>query len=207
MTFAQDLGALREGRLTFARFAARHGDRFRRWAAYFYERWPQRTLDVEDLVQEALLEAWRAVDTWDPDGAAIDRYVEYQVGRKLRVELERVLGWPKKAGARRPGSPEQKPVRPLSMALPGVERAVEALGEEATSGPFERLVVREAAESAPDDLTRDVIAGIGSGLSARALAAYLWEDAGRRIRYRLDSREHAVRVVRRAVRQATAQAG
>lgn len=195
MSFAADLQALREGGLGFDTFAARHGGRFRRWAAHFYARWPQTSLDLDDLVQEGLIEAWRAVDAWDPEKAKLERFVEYRVGRKLRVELERVLGWPKKSRG-------QKPVRPVSLSLEAVERAVSRKLVDATLPPPERLELSEALEALDDPLTREVMAGVGLGLSIRAVAARIYADPARRLEYQLDSDDHALLRAHAAARKA-----
>lgn len=193
--FAADLLALREGTLDFDRFGATHRERFRRWAAYFFERWPQRALDLEDLVQEALIEAWRSVDAYDPArGVTIDRFVEYRVGSRLRTELQRVLGWPKKSRG-------TKPVRPVSTSAPSVGRLVDA---ESALGPsaFELEVLRQVTARIADPLTREVAIGVGLGMPVRVLASYLYDDPERRILYRFDSIEHATRRVRTAARAA-----
>ena len=67
-TLAEALAALREGRSRFEQFAREVGPAFRRLAGYFLGRWPgQRTVGEEDLVQEMLVAAWRAVLNWDPE--------------------------------------------------------------------------------------------------------------------------------------------
>lgn len=189
--FAADLEALRSEGLPFGRFAMLHAERFRRWARHYWARWPQRFLDVEDLTQEALLEAWRAVDEFDPErGTALDRFVEYRVGRKLRVELERVLGWPKKSR----GTTAPKFYSILESDEPSAPPAV-----------LDRLHLEQVAASFDDDLSREVVAGVGLGLPLRAIAARIWDDPDKRIRYRLDDSDHAVRRVRSVVRRAATE--
>jgi len=193
-SFDRDLGALRDGALSFDRFAHRHRARFARWAQHFFSRWPQRALDVDDLHQEALLEAWRAVDEWDPaKGVALRRFVEYRVGRKLRVELERVLGWPKKSRG-------QAAVRPMSIdASPKVATAVEfARRHEAEAE--ERAALRQVVDEETDPLTAQVLAGVGLGMGASAVAAHLWADPEARLAHRFDSQAEARRRVRRVIK-------
>lgn len=204
--FRAELLALRACELDFNTFAAANADRFRKWAAHYFYRWPQTTLDVEDLAQEGLIEAWRAVDEWDPSRTSdVVRFVEYRVGRKIRVELERVLGWPNKSRGK-------KAVRPLS-----IDAAIDAMGSSAAridrgvvaalrapDGRLtaeEREIVREAAHAAPDALTADVIAGIGVGMTAPAIARHIHEDDARRARYGLTSYPDALRAVKRAMRR------
>ncbi len=189
MSYETDLLELRAGVLTFDAFAARHASRFRRWAGYYIDRFRPPSLDPEDLVQEALLEAWRSVDTWDPArGVELSRFVEYRVGRKLRVECERVLGWPDK----RRGN---KAVRPLSLSLVRLEESA------TTPGALARVELEEALLRVPEGLRREVVAGVSLGMGLHVVAAHLYDDPEKRTRYGFTSREDAVRKVRREVRQ------
>lgn len=189
MSYESDLLELRAGALTFDAFAARHASRFRRWAGYYIDRFRPPALDPEDLVQEALLEAWRSVDTWDPArGVELARFVEYRVGRKLRVECERVLGWPDK----RRGN---KAVRPLSLSLVRLEESA------LTPGALARVELEEALLRVPAGLRREVVTGVSLGMGLHVVAAHLYDDPEKRTRYGFTSREDAVRRVRREVRQ------
>lgn len=201
--FRAELLALRAGELDFNTFAEANADRFRKWASHYFHRWPQTVLDVEDLAQEGLLAAWRAVDEWDPEKADVVRFVEYQVGRKIRVELERVLGWPNKSRGK-------KAVRPLSIDA-AVDRAAAGDDSDPVLGVLrrqdgrltaeQREIVRDAAAAAPDALTRDVIAGIGVGMNAHAIARHIFDDDARRARYGLASYPDALKAVKRAMRR------
>lgn len=193
--FGDDLQALRGGTLSFDAFAQRHANRFRRWAAHFYGRWPTTSLDLEDLVQEGLIEAWRAVDEWRPDGAPLERFVEFRVGRKLRVELERVLGWPKKSRG-------QVAVRPLSMSLEPVSMAVGALLVDTTLSAPDQIQLAQAVESLKDPMSRDVVAGVGMGMSLRVVASRIYADPDRREAYGLESEDHTLLRVHAAGRRA-----
>lgn len=200
MSFSSDLEALRAGSITFNTFARTHDSRFRRWAAYYFERWPQRALCVADLVQEGLLEAWRAVDAWDPTrGVALERFVEYQVGRRLRMELERVLGWPKKSRG-------TKAVRPISANVPAFANGdtVQDRIESGALTPEDLATIESAAAACKDPFEADVIRGIGRGMSPAVLATYLYEDPDRRVAYRLDSVEHTARRVPHVMRKLAA---
>lgn len=202
--FRAELLALRAGELDFNTFAEANAERFRKWAAHYFHRWPQTALDVEDLAQEGLVAAWRAVDEWDPEKTAdVVRFVEYQVGRKIRVELERVLGWPNKSRGK-------KAVRPLSIDA-AVDRAAAGDDSDPVLGVLrrqddrltaeQREIVREAAAAAPDALTRDVIGGIGVGMNAPAIARHIFDDDARRARYGLASYPDALKAVKRAMRR------
>ena len=205
--FRASLLALRAGELSFDRFVLRHSSAFRAMAAHFVERWNPDFLTHDDLTQEALLEGWRAVDSWDPEKTAdIVRYVEYQVGRKLRVECERVLGWPRKATAKRAG---QTAVRPRGF-VDG------ELGEEtAREGDYARTLPALKTTTTPEDvalgaevvelftgLQRDAVAGVIDGAPIRTIAQRVYADKKRRRAYGMQSLDHAIRMVRTAVRQA-----
>lgn len=199
MSFRDDLLSLRDGRLDFDGFGRRHAARFRRWAGYFYNRWPQSILDLEDLIQEGLIEAWRAIDEWDPDKTADPvRFVEFRVGSRITTELQRVLGWPRKATARRKG---KDPIRPLSTAVPGVELEVGRKLVEDGSSVTRLLEVGEIVEKVPDDLTREIATGVAMGMSLEIVAGRLYEDPDRRLAYEFDSFDEAVRKVRRVARR------
>ena len=188
MSYENDLLELRAGALTFDTFAARHASRFRRWAGYYIDRFRPPALDREDLVQEALLEAWRSVDTWDSTrGVELSRFVEYRVGRKLRVECERVLGWPDRRRGKRA-------VRPLSLSLVRLDELA------SSSSPLVRLELEESLRGVQGGLRRDVVAGVGLGMGLHVVAAHLYDDPEKRARYGFESREDAVRRVRREVR-------
>lgn len=211
--FRSDLLALRDGSLSFDDFARRHDTRFRKWAAHYFNRWPQTSLDLDDLAQEGIIEAWRAVDSWDPERTAdVVRYVEYQVGRKIRVELERVLGWPNRSRGKAAVRPESidaavevfnrtsKSTLVLSVlhgtnARLGVLRGTRRLNAE------DRAIVADAAAAAPDAITSDVIAAVGLGMSAHTAARHIFEDDDRRICYGLTSFDDALRAVKRAIRR------
>lgn len=211
MTYEADLLELRAGALTFDQFAVAHAARFRRWAGYFIDRWRPPTLEREDLVQEALVEAWRSVDTWDSArGVELPRFVEYRVGRKLRVECERALGWPDKRRG-------YKPIRPLSLftkvgshplnyspsSIRFLSQSSHAELEEAFSRVqgAARLELEEALARVPGGLRRDAVAGVALGMPLHVVAAHLFADPGKRVEYGFASREEAVRMVRREIRQ------
>lgn len=199
MSFAKDLVALRAGSLTFNRFEATHTARFSRWAAHFYNRWPQSALDMDDLVQEGLLEAWRAVDEWDPSKPVkLERFVEYRVGRKLRVELERVLGWPKKSRG-------QKAVRPESLTKVEVARTVARRLVDTSVTPPDRIELAEVASVLDDPMARDVVAAVGLGMSIRTAAARIYDDPDRREAYGLKDSNHALLRAHAAARKAGRQ--
>ncbi len=188
MSYSDDLLDLRRGELTFDVFTVAHARRFRRWAGYYFDRFRPPSLDVEDLSQEALLEAWRSVDTWDPTrGTELGRFVEYRVGRKLRVECERVLGWPDKRRGKRA-------VRPISLSLSRLEEPATA------SRALARVELEEALRRVPHGLRRVAVAGVALGMGLDVVASHLYADREKRAAYGFESRGDAVRKVRREVR-------
>lgn len=193
MSFEQDLLSLRAGTLGFDTFARTYRERFTRWAGYFFERWPQSQHDMTDLIQEGLIEAWRAVDRWDPSrGVKIDRFVEYRVGERMYAPLRKALGNPDK----RRGF---KVVRFVSMDyLPTRFHGAQETAQEAR---LDAEVLCHGLEG----LERDVAAGVLLGANHKAVAAHLYNDPNRRREYRFDSQEHAVRVVRHTVKSMAAK--
>lgn len=192
--FNAALHDLRNGTLRFDQFAIEYRENFERWAHYFYDRWPQHHLLVEDLIQEALFETWRAADIWDETrGSSLGAFVRFRVGRKLRVEIERVLGWPKKgAGWTGWGHVNWIDVDESAHRIPG------------DSDPERRSMVREAASKMPLDvpMMEDVVRGIGVGMSTHTVARRIWDDPMRRIMYDLTSPEQTLKVVRSMVNTA-----
>lgn len=188
--FESDLLGLRSGELSFESFAGRNRERFIKWAAHFIDRYRPHGLDIDDLVQDGLIEAWRAVDGWEEGhGVSIQRRVEYKVGERMDREVKRALGWPR----RDRDKPAQQVFAPLAIEFAvsssmGIEKRIE-------------LVAVVSKLSSP--LERDVTIGIGLGASIRAVAAHLYSDPKKRLWYEFDSRDHAVRRVRSAVKKVT----
>lgn len=189
-SFPRDLASLRDGSLGFGEFARRNTNTFRRWAGYFFNRWPQSALDVEDLAQEALIAAWRAVDSWDPSrGCALTRHVEVSVGRHLRQCLRRVLGWPDKRRG-------HVPVRHVPLEVEIVDyRDVPGDAIDANRA-FSAWMMQES-----DPFRRDVVDAVRAGMPSRAVAAHIYSDPERRRVYQLASLSHALRGVRRVVKE------
>ena len=210
MTFRDSLLALRAGELDFDEFASRHADNFEKMAGHFIVRWNPEYLTVDDLVQEGLLEAWRAVDSWDPTKTpSIVRYVEYQIGKRLRLECERVLGWPRKATEKRAG---KDPIRSRSFERgeQGEEtvgfqkrgRAIRCLPALSTTQTPEDAVLGTEATQTFAGLERDAVAGVVAKAPIKTIAQRIYSDPQRRREYGLSSLDETIRVVRRAIKQA-----
>lgn len=91
MSFSSSLHALREGEVSFPRFAADTAVVWQRFARYLSRRWkPPAGVDEGDLAQELLVAGWAAVDRWDPErGVSIERYVTFQAIDKAKKWLHR----------------------------------------------------------------------------------------------------------------------
>lgn len=188
--FESDLLGLRSGELSFESFAGRNRERFTKWAAYFIDRYRPHGLDIDDLVQDGLIEAWRAVDGWEEGlGVSIQRRVEYKVGERMDREVKRALGWPR----RDRDKPAQQVFAPLA-----IEFAVSS-----SMGVEKRIELAAVVSNLSSPLERDVTIGIGLGASIRAVAAHLYSDPRKRLWYEFDSRDHAVRCVRSVVKKVT----
>lgn len=169
--------------MTFGAFERLHRQHFAQWARWFYDRWPQQTLDLGDLVQEMMIACWRAIDAWDPAKTPdIEKYVKYQVGARARQELERVLGWPRK------GRRAAIRLVPLDDHEPPALNPARSIHEGAWIVPF------------LGDLGRDVVGGVLSGFSLDVVAQRLYRDTDRRLRYRWDCQDDAIRSCHRAAR-------
>lgn len=210
----QALLALRSGELSFDDFASEPAVResaFSR-AKYFLRRWPYQDLhDEDDLMQDALLATWRAVDTWDPERKShkgelvtIKRYVEYQVGNALERKMRKASGDPRKG--------RSQPARKVHFAdLVGrhvcsdgalsIERLIGAY----PAGQSHRLEALEAAMALVDPLERKVVLSVVRGHGLDVAADEIYNDVSARMRLRLDSRVHAGRFVLRVANKAAAR--
>lgn len=205
---ADALLELRRGEVDFDAFVSAHMEGVLGRVRYFLRKWPHQDLhEEEDLVQDALLALWRAVDAWRPIyvgkteqteelcgvrfvATPITRYVDYQVGSALEKRLRKASGWPAK------GRP-----RPARRVI--VEDVYALLGS-VPAAQGRRVEAEEAALGLGDPLEREVALAVVRGASLDDAASTIYGDASRRLRLRLDSREHANRfvgsVARRAVR-------
>ena len=189
--FQRDLESLREGKLSFHAFTNNHTTRFHKWARYFFERYNPSGIDIDDLVQEALLEAWRAVDSWDPTRSPIDKFVQYRVGERIDRELKRVKGWPKKG----------RPEKPQTIYMNEIDYSV--LEDKVVLSPSDRIELEQVVCSLKTSLEQDVVAGVGLGAPLRVVAAYLYRDSKKREDYKFQDRDQAVRTVRSTIKRVT----
>lgn len=67
------------------------------WFASRYRYRGNRLLRRDDLIQEAGIALWRALDEYDPTrGTTIDAHCYWKVGNWLEKRLAKALGWPRK---------------------------------------------------------------------------------------------------------------
>ena len=194
---AEALLELRRGEVDFDAYAAPHMDGVLGRVRYFH--------DEEDLVQDALLALWRAVDSWRPIYVGkteqteelcgvrfvltpITRYVDYQVGKALEKRLRKASGWPAK------GRP-----RPARRVI--VEDVYALLGS-VPAAQGRRVEAEETVLGLGDPLEREVALAVVRGSSLDDAAATIYGDASRRLQLQLDSREHANRFVGLVARRA-----
>jgi hypothetical protein len=184
-----DLLKLRSGEMDFQSFAKKYESKFYAWAKYYFDRYNPRSIDISDLVQEALLEAWRAVDLWDSErGVDIERFVNYRVGERIDREILRVKGWPKSNRS------------PVAVHIDFSDCIDIAVGTSISDS--KRLELDEMVNTFKHPIERYVVAGIGLGASIKVVAAHLYSDSDKRAEFEFDSCEHAIRKVRTVVRKA-----
>lgn len=99
---------------------SRYLPRLRRWAAGRLPRWARDLADTEDLVQEAMLQTFKKLETFEVRGdGALQAYLRQSTLNRIRDELRRV--------GRRPAITELDPEQPGQGASP----LEEAIGQEA----------------------------------------------------------------------------
>lgn len=176
-TFAEaDLIRLRAGTMKFDAFARLHTRTVRSICDYYYRRFPQQSLDLSDLEQEALLEIWRSVDTWDPNrGIPISKYVGYRLGRRVRCEIERVQGWPKKSRGTK---------APIFVELEHIPQV---------SYNVAKLVL----DCFPAGIEREIACGLVAGLSVDRVASTIWNE--RREEFGLSSEESTRKITKKLI--------
>lgn len=193
MRFDEDLHRLRAGDIPFDAFSRIHRTSFVRLAHRFMRQWRPVHLEAEDLAQHAMLTAWRSVDIWEDDrGVPLEAFVNYQMGRALRVECERDLGWPSKG---RKDRADREPVRPVYD-----HEILTLVADKSTD--CERLAIGRAAAELFEGLQRDAVAGVVNGAPIKTIAQRAYADPVRREAYGLTTLEKTIRLVRTHVRTA-----
>lgn len=201
MSWDSDLRDLRSGVLSFNVFERTHRERFERWARALMGRRAKLLVSLSraDVVQVMLLTAWRAVDKWDParlsrKGKPVElrRYVDWQIGKAVQVEMARELGWSRKGVLTR-----RSPVR--------VEDLGALIDRRASVAPTaERLADARRRAGSLCGLDGDVAAGVVAGLSLEQITARVYADRPRKFAYRLDSPSDAAAKVSESCRRALA---
>lgn len=218
-----ELLALRGGTVRFEEFVRRPEVKAAaiERARYFLRKWPRQDLhDEEDLAQDAMVALWRAVDTWKPIYVGrtveteefcgvrfvetpIKRYVEYQVGRVLERKLRKASGYPRKG---RPLPARRVAVQDFfTGSRDRRELTIEDLGDVLHPVEPQQARVLEALERAAVlecPVEREVVAALFAGGGVDDAARVIYEDVSWRRGLRLDSYEHAARMVRKAAGRA-----
>lgn len=97
--FAAAVRAAHAGTINFNRFAATSMPKWRAIAREFYQSWVLPAwVGVEDVLQELLLAAWKAIREYDASrdvngaGASIDRFVEWRARKALSRAMAKASG-------------------------------------------------------------------------------------------------------------------
>jgi RNA polymerase sigma-70 factor (ECF subfamily) len=77
-------------RAALERLFARHGPPLRRWASGRLPRWARDMADTDDVVQEALLQTFKRIESFEARGAgSLHAYLRQAVLNRVRDELRR----------------------------------------------------------------------------------------------------------------------
>ena len=140
---------------------ARHVRPLRRWISGRLPRWARDMADTDDLVQDALLQTFKRIDTFDSRGpGALQAYLRQAVFNRVRDELRR------------------KGRRPDSTDLDGVDLASD-------QSPLEDAIGREAVDKYEHALARlrpeereAIVARVELGYTYEEMAEVLGKPSG-----------------------------
>lgn len=193
------LHALRSGERKFEDVSREADSLLRRRAGMYARRWrsSQDLHDEEDILQVMRLALWRAVETWDPDrGVCISIYVDIQVQHAARESLRKAAGYPDPRRA--------PPIRRVYV------EDVDALTPSSTGEQEVAEIVSTLLRRLPRVGSHRIVLSVAEkmldGRTPAEAATEIYADVELRLRYRLDSEEHARSVVKRAahfIRQET----
>ena len=143
-------------RAALNRLFARYVPSMRRWARRRLPEWARDNADTEDLIQEALLQTFNRIDSFEPQGrGALHGYMRTALLNRIRDEIRKVSRAPER------GQMETEPAHSQPSALE------EVIGQEALDR-YEQALARLK----PDE--QDVIIGrVELGFSNEELAAAL----------------------------------
>jgi RNA polymerase sigma-70 factor, ECF subfamily len=108
---------------------ARHLPRLQRWARGRLPQWARDLADTQDLVQETLLQTFKRIDVFEPEGeGALQAYLRQAVMNRIRDEIRRSARKPVQAELQ--GTEVDSTLSPLEMAvgMEEIERYENALG-------------------------------------------------------------------------------
>lgn len=202
----ENLLALREGRIDFARFMLRARPHLQARAEYFIRRWPGQTLnDPDDLVQEMSIALWRAVDVWNPELSDIVRWVDSEIGRAAQYRMRRALGYPDKRRVTVPARQVDVPSRDREGELTpnDIESVCAPVPATAETTAVRAQSVKQFRGKINHRFVDAVVALVAEGCDVDEAARVIYADRDERLRLRFDRVEDAVCAARVAVRVAT----
>jgi RNA polymerase sigma-70 factor (ECF subfamily) len=116
------------------RLFGRHAVPLRHWARGRLPRWARQLSDTNDLVQDALLQTFRRIDTFEPRGVgSLQAYLRQSVLNRLRDELRRHARTPEMAVMTAEEIENSPSPLQLAVSREGLERY-----EQATLRPEDR---------------------------------------------------------------------
>ena len=118
------------------RLFGRHAAPLRHWARGRLPRWARQLSDTNDLVQDALLQTFRRIDTFEPRGVgSLQAYLRQSVLNRLRDELRRRARTPEMAVMTAEEIENSASPLQLAVSREGLERYEQAV---ATLRPEDR---------------------------------------------------------------------
>ena len=118
------------------RLFGRHAVPLRHWARGRLPRWARQLSDTNDLVQDALLQTFRRIDTFEPRGVgSLQAYLRQSVLNRLRDELRRRARTPEMAVMTAEEIENSASPLQLAVSREGLERYEQAV---ATLRPEDR---------------------------------------------------------------------
>ena len=194
-----ELAKLHRGRSSFDEFArATRGD-WRRLAGYLRRRWQvPAAVEVEDVEQELLIAAWRAVDAWNPArGVTLRSYVVWTAATDAKKFLHR-----QRAALRRDDGAASRHDLAMSFVGGATDRSIVDAEQEFVVSGLE-LFFEFAAGARPFELVCLEALAVARGDVALATGV-LYGNTAARVAFRLGNEaETRAALVRTATRLVT----
>lgn len=198
MTFDQAVLSLRDGRTTFDEFTRATKGRWQSLALYIMRRWQlPPAVEPQDVIQELLLGAWRAVWKYDASrGASPSRYVVWNAVDYAKKKAHKMRGANMHSPDNSPGRPELVFAR-FRAAADDPEYFANMMGTEPEQN--ERLEeadrVARAKDACADALERRVIDALARAGSVQAAVSEVYRDTTTRRAYAIRSEQQALELV------------